>query len=139
MPFSQRLDPSHYTGVQDDVSVRIREAGLDGLLLDHPEDVAYLTGFFHHPCERPVVVWVGADADTALLVPKLEEDHARWQEASADLLTYHEFPGVIEPLSVLAERVPRGLDASASPPPRQRVDSTCSAAACPGPSSSPPT
>lgn len=108
MPFSQRLDPSHYTDVQDDVSARIREAGLDGLLLDHPEDVAYLTGFFHHPCERPVVGWVGADADTALLVPKLEEDHARWQEASADLLTYPEFPGVIEPLSVLADRVPRG-------------------------------
>lgn len=108
MAFSQRLGPEANVRVQGDVRAAAREEGLVGLLLDHPEDVAYLTGFFHHPGERPVVVWLPVDGDAVLLLPRLEEEHAVWQGTAADLVVYPEFPGVVEPLSLLADRVAGG-------------------------------
>lgn len=114
MAFSQRLGREHYGAVQQAVRALADAEGLDGLLLDHHEDVAYLTGFFHHPCERPVVVWIGVDGDCVLLIPRLEEEHAHWQDAAADLMAYPEYPGVIEPLSLLAERL-RGRRVGVAP------------------------
>jgi Xaa-Pro aminopeptidase len=106
MGFHQRLDASFYESVQRQVRTGLEAAGLDGIVLDHPDDVAYLTGFFHHPCERPVVAYIGNDVPTVLLVPALEREHAAWQHAAADVVTYPEFPGVIEPLQLLAGAVP---------------------------------
>lgn len=106
MGFHQRLDASFYESVQRRARTGLEAAGLDGIVLDHPDDVAYLTGFFHHPCERPVVAYIGKDGPTVLLVPALEREHAAWQHAAADVVTYPEFPGVTEPLQVLAEAVP---------------------------------
>jgi Xaa-Pro aminopeptidase len=106
--FRQRLEPSFFARVQHRVRSRLEAEGLDAVLVDHPDDVAYLTGFFHHPGERPVVGLLPVDGEPTLLVPRLEEEHAHWQQAAAEVVTYPEFPGVVEPLSVLAARVPRG-------------------------------
>jgi Xaa-Pro dipeptidase len=106
MGFTQRLDAAFYARVQDRLRTRLAEAGLQSVVLDHPDDVAYLTGFFHHPGERPVVVHLGVDSPAVLLVPRLEEEHAQWQQAAAEIVTYPEYPGVIEPLSVLARSLP---------------------------------
>jgi Xaa-Pro dipeptidase len=106
MTFAQRLDAAFYARVQDTVRAGLETAGLDGILADHPDDVAYLTGFFHHPCERPVVAYVGVGRPTVLLVPELERDHAAWQRAAAEVVSYPEYPGLTEPLSLLAGAVP---------------------------------
>ncbi|MBC7560311.1 MAG: aminopeptidase P family protein [Dermatophilaceae bacterium] len=106
MAFRQRLDSSFYASVQHQLQARLDDEQLDGIVLDHPDDVAYLTGFFHHPCERPVAVYVGRDGSTVLLVPELEREHAEWQQAAAELVTYPEYPGVVEPLCALAQAVP---------------------------------
>lgn len=105
MAFRQRLDATFYATVQQQVRGALAEDQLDGIVLDHPDDVAYLTGFFHHPCERPVAAWIGRDGSAALLVPNLEREHAQWQEAAAELVCYPEYPGVVEPLSALAQTV----------------------------------
>ena len=55
MGFRQRLEPAFFARVQQRVRSRMEDEGLDAVLVDHPDDVAYLTGFFHHPGERPVV------------------------------------------------------------------------------------
>lgn len=102
MAFHQRLDSSFYESLQRQVRARMETDGLDGIVLDHPDDVAYLTGFFHHPCERPVVAYLGKDEPTVLLVPALEREHAAWQHAAAEVVTYPEYPGVTEPLQILA-------------------------------------
>lgn len=106
MGFQQRLDAAFYARVQDRVRARLEADGLTGVVVDHPDDVAYLTGFFHHPGERPVVVHLGVEGPTTLLVPRLEEEHATWQNAAADVATYPEYPGVVQPLSVLTGMVP---------------------------------
>ena len=103
--FSQRLDASFFDAVQSNVIDRMREAGLDAVFTVDPEDVAYLTGFFHHPCERPVAVWLEATGRCLLLVPVLERDHAESQNARAEILDYAEFPGLESPYAVLARAV----------------------------------
>ncbi len=106
MAFRQRLGAPFYARVQDATRSRLESQGLSSVVIDHPDDVAYLTGFFHHPGERPVAVHLGVDSPPVLLVPRLEEEHALWQEAAAKVLTYPEYPGVVEPLSVLAAAMP---------------------------------
>jgi Xaa-Pro dipeptidase len=103
--FDQRLPTGFYADVQEGVRAAIVADGLDALLTDSPEDVAYLTGFFHHPCERPVAAWLGADGTTALLLPELELEHAEAQQTVADLAVYPEFPGVVPPFEAFAEAV----------------------------------
>jgi Xaa-Pro aminopeptidase len=106
--FSQRLSRDFFAGVQDRVRARAVEAGFDAVLTDDPEDVAYLTGFFHHPCERPVAVWLDTDGRCVLLLPELELEHAQSQHAAAELVSYPEYPGTMPPFALLAGAVGAG-------------------------------
>jgi Xaa-Pro dipeptidase len=108
MSFSQRLSKSFFEAVQDKVRARAADEGLDAVLTDDPEDVAYLTGFFHHPCERPVAVWLDTAGRCVLLLPELEREHAQAQHAVAELVSYPEYPGVLPPFAVLAAAVGTG-------------------------------
>lgn len=106
---SQRLDPAFYDRVQQRVIAAMAEEGLDGFLTDDPEDIAYLTGFFHHPSERPVAVWLSGDGRVVLLLPELEREYAAAQSARAEPVTFFEYPGVVAPFAALAAAVsPRG-------------------------------
>ncbi|TCO59678.1 M24 family metallopeptidase [Actinocrispum wychmicini] len=105
MTFSQRLSPAFFADVQDKVRARAAEDDLDAVFTDDPEDVAYLTGFFHHPCERPVAVWLEATGRCVLLLPELEREHAEAQNAAAELVSYPEYPGVLPPFAALANFV----------------------------------
>lgn len=108
MAFSQRLGPSFFDSAQARVRASAAEAGLDAVLTDDPEDVAYLTGFFHHPCERPVAVWLDTDGRCVLLLPELEREHAQAQHAAAELVSYPEYPGVLPPFAALANALGPG-------------------------------
>ena len=68
---SQRLPRSFYARVQSDVRRDLGEEGLDAIVCEDWRDVAYLTGFFHTPTERPVLVVVTADR-TIGRVPALD-------------------------------------------------------------------
>ncbi|WP_344772874.1 Xaa-Pro peptidase family protein [Gryllotalpicola kribbensis] len=99
---SQRLGPEFFASIQGGLRARLAHDGLGALLTDSPEDVAYLTGFFHHPGERPVAVWLDGDGRVVLLVPELERENAERQRAAAELVSYPEYPGVVPPFHVLA-------------------------------------
>lgn len=108
MTFSQRLQAGFYHSVQQRLRARMDAAGLDAVVVDDWHDIAYLTGFFHHPNERPAVVWVGRE-HTILLVPELEREHAEAQRSVADeIVAFAEFPGVESPFATLARAVPVG-------------------------------
>lgn len=106
--FSQRLDPVFFDRVQQRVRNVLVADGFDALVTDDPEDVAYLTGFFHHPCERPVAVWLGADGRAVLMTPELERENAERQHARAQIVSYAEFPGIRPPFASLAPAVGAG-------------------------------
>jgi Xaa-Pro aminopeptidase len=103
--FTQRLAPSFFDRVQQRLLPALEEHGFDALLTDDPEDVAYLTGFFHHPCERPVAVWLGRDGRVVLMTPELERENALRQNARAEIVSYAEFPGIEAPFASLARAV----------------------------------
>lgn len=100
--FGQRLSPGVLERLQAGVRARIDEDGLAAMLTDDPEDVAYLTGFFHHPGERPVAVLLRPDGPVVLLVPEIERQHAEEQHAHAEIVSYPEYPGVENPFAALA-------------------------------------
>ncbi len=98
--FSQRLAPEVYDRIQERVRAHLDAAGLPAILTDDPEDVSYLTGFFHHPGERPVAVYLDASR-AVLLVPALERQHAEEQHAHAEIVDFAEYPGVENPFAPL--------------------------------------
>lgn len=106
--FPQRLAPSVFPGVQARIAAALEGESLDALLTDDPDDVAYLTGFFHHPSERPVAVWIDREARCVLLLPELERDYAASQSAAAEVVSFDEYPGVVPPFRALADAVGRG-------------------------------
>jgi hypothetical protein len=72
MTFSQRLAPSFFHAVQDSVRRRMADAGLDAVLTDDPEDVAYLQGQPDPPPRKlylAVFMTVENEGDTAQDVP----------------------------------------------------------------------
>jgi Xaa-Pro aminopeptidase len=73
-------------------------AGLDALCVFYPARIAYLTGFHHVPTERPIVLVLGPNGYSALLVPAVEKEHAE-SIASIDRVdVYFEYPGSEHPM-----------------------------------------
>ncbi|WP_194419814.1 M24 family metallopeptidase [Microbacterium abyssi] len=104
----QRLAPDFFERVQRRVRDQLAHQGLDAFLSDHPEDIAYLTGFFHHPSERPAAIWIDSDGRAVLLLPELEREYAESQSAHAELVAFPEYPGVVSPFAALARAVGNG-------------------------------
>lgn len=120
--FDQRLAPEFFDRTQARVREMMAEEGFDALLTESPEDIAYLTGFFHHPSERPVAVWLEASGRVVLLLPELEREYAQSQSARGELVAFFEYPGVVPPFAVLADAVrPRGRIGFASTMPYDRL------------------
>lgn len=103
-PFRQRLDGAVYDRIQARVRAHLDAAGLDAIVTDDPEDVSYLTGFFHHPGERPVAVYLDAER-AVLLLPELERQHAEEQRSRADIVAFAEYPGLDNLFAPLARAV----------------------------------
>lgn len=95
-----RLDHTVIRRIQGRVTSLLADEGLSAAVFDDPEDVAYMTGFFHHACERPVAVWVDQDR-VVLLVPALEQENAERQRVAAEVVSYSEFPGRVSPWQIL--------------------------------------
>jgi Xaa-Pro dipeptidase len=83
--------PERYRGRLDRLRRRLGDDGLAGLLVSQPDSIYYLTGFFHYPSERPILLWVPLEGEPTLVVPHLEAEHAA--PRVSDLVTYEEFPG----------------------------------------------
>lgn len=103
--FDQRLDPAFFDRVQARVQEYIADEGFDAFVTDSPEDIAYLTGFFHHPSERPVAIWLDRSGRVRMLLPELEREYAESQSARAELVAFFEYPGIVSPFAVLADAV----------------------------------
>lgn len=75
--------------------------GLSGVVLFDSYYILYYTGFAFIPTERPVAFVMNASGDTALLVPRLEVEHA---QANADVDrvdSYMEYPYHVHPMEIL--------------------------------------
>lgn len=67
--------------------------GLSGVVLFDPSYVLYYSGFAFVPTERPIALVVGPDGTRALVVPRLELEHAESKAALDRVEHYLEYPG----------------------------------------------
>jgi Xaa-Pro aminopeptidase len=72
---------------------RTRADGLSGVVLFDPYYVLYYAGFAFAPTERPIALVVSADGTRALVVPRLEVEHAEAKATLDRVASYDEYPG----------------------------------------------
>ena len=86
---------------------RLREqldaAGLAGAVLFDNYYVLYYAGFAFIPTERPIAFVVSTGGEPAMLVPRLEVEHARSATGIERIAHYGEFPGIPRAETSLAE------------------------------------
>lgn len=70
----------------------LAERGIDAAVVWLPAHQLYLSGFLAHIYSRPIFTFI-TPTRSALVVPGLEEDHARSKAIVDDLLVYREQPG----------------------------------------------
>lgn len=80
-----------------------RAEGLAGVVLFDPYYVLYYAGFAFAPTERPVALMLAPDGVRALVVPRLEVEHAETKAALDRVVHYDEYPGEPRAETVLAE------------------------------------
>jgi Xaa-Pro dipeptidase len=76
--------------------------GLSGVVLFDPYYVLYYAGFAFVPTERPIAVVLAADGTRALVVPRLEVEHAEAKSTLDRVDHYAEYPGDPRAETVLA-------------------------------------
>lgn len=70
-----------------------QDLGLSGVVLFDPYYVLYYSGFAFVPTERPIAFVLGPDGTRALVVPRLELEHAQSRSALDRVEHYLEYPG----------------------------------------------
>lgn len=97
-----RMPETELRDRQNELLHRARSDGYDGVVLFGSLGVEYLTGMFHLPTERPAAVGL-AQEGVHVVVPKLEEDHARNPAFAVDAVhTYFEYPQS-DPMGVVGD------------------------------------
>ena len=81
---------------------RLSADGLTGAVLFDPYYVLYYAGFAFAPTERPIALVLGADGQRALVVPRLELEHAEAKATLDRVEHYAEYPGEPRAETVLA-------------------------------------
>jgi Xaa-Pro dipeptidase len=72
---------------------RLRGDGLTGVVLFDPYYVLYYAGFAFAPTERPIALVLSGEGERALVVPRLELEHAQARSTIDRFEHYAEYPG----------------------------------------------
>jgi Xaa-Pro dipeptidase len=104
---SLAITPEEHRERCDRLLERVSEDGLGGIVLFDPYYVLYYAGFAFAPTERPIAFVVGPGGERALVVPRLEVEHAEAKATFDRVEHYLEYPG--EPRSETA--IERALSA----------------------------
>ncbi|WP_419908548.1 M24 family metallopeptidase [Candidatus Poriferisodalis sp.] len=92
-PTTAPPDETEIGGRLDRVRARMREEGLDLLVVVDPHSVYYLTNFANYVHERPFVLVVPLEGSPRMVVPLLERQHVEVRSVGAiELVSYYEFP-----------------------------------------------
>ncbi len=83
--------------VRDRLRARAQAAGLDGLLVLAPGNLAYATGWMFSVNERPMGLWLPVEGEPVLMVPHLELENAQ-SVPGVKVATYPEYPGEVPPV-----------------------------------------
>ena len=101
----------------------LEQKGLEGMIFFSASSIFYLTGSALIQTERPVVYIYRAAGESALLVPRLELEHAAHHTKNCKVTCYPEYPGERHPMEFLKdivkelgiEKANLGADADGAP------------------------
>ena len=93
MPTSIAITPEEHCARCHLLLERTQIAGLAGVVLFDPTYVLYYTGFAFVPTERPIACVLAGDGTRALVVPRLEVEHAESRSTLDRVEHYLEYPG----------------------------------------------
>jgi Xaa-Pro dipeptidase len=99
---SIRITAPEYAERREHLVAHVREQGLRGIVFFDSAYILYYTGFAFIPTERPIALVLAADQEAALVVPRLEVEHARAESAIERIDHYDEYPGDSRAETVLA-------------------------------------
>jgi Xaa-Pro aminopeptidase len=88
------IAPEEFAARVDRLRAHLHEVGLTGAVLFDSYYVLYYTGFAFIPTERPIAFVLGVDGERAMLVPRLEVEHARGATGIERIAHYDEYPGI---------------------------------------------
>ncbi|HET9015258.1 MAG TPA: Xaa-Pro peptidase family protein [Thermomicrobiaceae bacterium] len=97
-----RLSDGEYARRRATILGRLGERGITALVLFGPNNVSYFSRFGFIATERPIA-YVLTDARSALLVPRLEAEHAEEFALVDEVRFYPEYPGERHPLEFLKD------------------------------------
>ncbi len=97
------IAPEEHRARCDALLERAPGAGLSGVVLFDPYYVLYYAGFAFVPTERPIAFVLGGDGTRALVVPRLELEHAEARSTLDRVEHYLEYPGEPRAEQVLAK------------------------------------
>jgi Xaa-Pro dipeptidase len=100
---SLAITPDEHRERCDRLLERVRGKGLEGIVLFDPYYVLYYAGFAFAPTERPIAFVVGPGGERALVVPRLEVEHAEAKAMFDRVEHYLEYPGDPRPETVLSK------------------------------------
>ncbi len=100
-----QISPEEYAARRSAVCAGMDAAGLDALAVFYPARIAYLTGFHHIPTERPIVLILGPNEYSALVVPAVEKEHAESVPGIDRVGVYFEYPGAEHPMELVATKL----------------------------------
>jgi Xaa-Pro dipeptidase len=87
------ISPEEHRARCDRLLERVVGDGLGGFVLFDPYYVLYYAGFAFAPTERPIALVVGPGGERALVVPRLEVEHAEAKAMFDRVEHYAEYPG----------------------------------------------
>lgn len=102
------ITPEEHRARCDLLLERVVQKGLSGAVLFDPYYVLYYAGFAFAPTERPIAFVLAPDGTRALVVPRLEVEHAEAKATLDRVDHYLEYPGDPRAETVL-ERTVRDL------------------------------
>jgi Xaa-Pro aminopeptidase len=102
-----------FSSRREKVAKVLEEKKLDGMVFFSASSIFYLTGCALFQTERPIVYVFRPGGTSALLVPRLELEHALDTIRNCEIVSYPEYPGERHPMEYLIDLVRKmGLEKS---------------------------
>src|SRR5918994_7812274 len=87
------VTPAEHRERREALIERARDKGLSGVVLFASTYVLYYVGFAFIPTERPIALVLSVEGEAAMVVPRLEVEHAEQQPGVDRVEHYDEYPG----------------------------------------------
>ena len=98
-----RIQPAEFSQRTEQLQQFVLADNLRGVLLFDSINILYFTGFAFMPTERLIAYVLNAAGERAMVVPRLELEHAQAEAQIDHVVHYQEYPGDPHPTAVLRQ------------------------------------